>query len=67
MKKLTPERLDRLGQLVDKCDNYLAYKGNRLFGHDLKIGAYESGLTELRKEILALYVELGGDAGNWPE
>ncbi len=59
--KLTPEHLDRLGQLVDKCDNYLTYgAGNPIISDSMKLGALEYGVKDLRAEILKLYLELGG-------
>jgi len=65
MKKITAEQLERLGQMVDTIDNYLTYKTNPYAPALMKIGAYEHGLVQLRKDLKRLYVEMGGDPETW--
>jgi hypothetical protein len=50
----------RLGLLIDKADNYLAYRGAHMPAQ-IKLESYTFGLQELRDELKRLYFDLGGD------
>ena len=57
---MTPEQLERLGQLVDTADNALAWDSNSFASVAMRKDAFRAGLMILRDRIKALYLELGG-------
>ena len=53
-----------IGQLVDKCDNFLVYAsggGLASLSADIRIDALKIGLEEIREKLDALFLELGGE------
>jgi hypothetical protein len=67
---MTEDQLDRLGKLADKADSFAVYaKGpfaERLSAA-MRFDALHTGLLEIRREVVKLYNELGGDPDTWPE
>lgn len=61
MAEFSPEHLETLGKLVDKAENYLAWKDNFAAPIQMKKQAYETGLADLRDELKKLYLDLGGE------
>jgi hypothetical protein len=59
--KLSEEQLETLGQLVDKAENYLAWKDNPHAPIQMKKEAYETGLSQIRDELKKFYFENGGE------
>lgn len=57
---MTEEQLERLGQLIDKVDNYLA-AAKLPFPAQFHIDGLKHGMDEVRAEILAIYLEAGGE------
>lgn len=55
------ELIERLGQLIDKVDNYLEYRKGGAWPLAMRADAMGTGLDEIRQEILAIYEGLGGD------
>lgn len=54
------ERIEELGQLVDKCDNLLS--ATKLpFKPEAHVEGLTAGIAEMRQEILESYVALGGE------
>ena len=51
--------LQQLGQLIDKADNYLAYRTAHV-PPQLKVESFTYGLQEIRDDLKRLYFELGG-------
>ena len=60
-KKMTDEQLETLGQLIDKAENYLAWKENLGAPVQVKKQAYEVGLADLRNELRVFYFANGGE------
>lgn len=58
---MNEELLERLGQLIDKADNYLEYPKNKYMAIPMRMDALTHGLMEIRAEILAVYLEAGGE------
>lgn len=54
------EILERLGQLVDKAENYLAMQVIPV-PPTMLIDSLKTGLEDVRDEIKTLYFRLGGD------
>jgi hypothetical protein len=64
---LSNDNLERLGELVDKVDNFLQYGvggGMVALPATMRIDALTTGLKEIRAEIKALYLLEGGE-GHW--
>jgi hypothetical protein len=55
------ELLERLGELVDTAENFLAWNDNPFAHMPMKIEAFTTGLEKLRDEIKTIYLELGGE------
>ena len=53
------DKLEELGLLIDKADNYLALQGAPL-PTEIQIDSLKTGLKEVREEILKIYLSLGG-------
>jgi len=51
---------DRIGQLVDKADNYLGALKLQLPAH-IHFDGCRAGFEEIRAEASAIYRELGGE------
>ena len=54
------ELLHRLGLLIDKAENYRAYRAAHL-PPVLKADAYDLALQDLRDELRRLFFDLGGE------
>lgn len=52
-------KLEELGLLIDKADNYLALQKAPLPA-PIQIDSLKTGLKEIREEILKIYLSLGG-------
>lgn len=67
---MSEEQLERIGQLIDKADNYLEYTKDTVFTRNLptamRMDAMATGLKDIRAELLAIFVENGG-ANLWAE
>lgn len=63
---MNPKQLERLGELVDTCDNFLAWMDNPAAPISMKLDAIAIGLGKVRANIKELYTELGG-SDEWPE
>jgi hypothetical protein len=63
---ITDEQLERIGQLADKADNFLTYADSAhgfaaSLSTTMRFEALKTGLTELRDELRAAVVEIGGE------
>jgi len=62
--EISYEQLDRIGQLADKADNFLQY-AHGPFANAVpaatRFDALRTGLTELRDQLKAVVVEVGGE------
>jgi hypothetical protein len=56
---MSPDFVERLGQLVDKIDNFLTYE--KVGPDNLARKALVSGLRDLREEVLQIYFQMGGE------
>ncbi len=54
------DTLERLGQLIDKADNYLAAATLPLPPR-MHVEGLTTGLREIRAELLAIYLAAGGE------
>jgi hypothetical protein len=59
------DQLERLGQLIDTADNYLAAASLRLPAA-MHVEGLTAGIRELRAEILAIYLDAGGE-NHWAD
>ena len=59
--KITEDQLDRVGQLSDKAENFLALF-TPFMPDAMKLDAAKTGLQEIRDAARELYKELGGEA-----
>lgn len=57
---MNEDTLERLGQLIDKADNYLAAASLRL-PSQMHVEGLTTGLREIRAELLAIYLAAGGE------
>lgn len=58
---VSDDQLDRLGRIVDTCDNLLV-AAHMPVSADIHVTGLKHGVGEIREQAHDLYVELGGDA-----
>lgn len=63
---MSEEIIERMGQLIDKCDNFLTYPDNKFMPLPMRADAMGHGLKEIRAELLAIYLAAGG-TDEWSE
>lgn len=58
------DQLERIGQLIDKADNYLEFAKDSppsVFPPSVRLDAMGVGLAKIRQELFEIYTSLGGE------
>lgn len=57
---MSEELLERLGQLIDRCDNNLSAATLPLSAY-IHVAGLTAGMRDVRAELFAIYTEAGGE------